>query len=125
MMKMKRQENDLIWEMYDYAEDAEVVMNMEPMGEMEVEPEVELEPDGDLDDVLGDEDDNEIVLHSLRKLVKRSGELLELCASEKLETWMVAKIIKAEDYVSDVWEQLDDKADFANDGFEDSDNISL
>jgi hypothetical protein len=29
---------------------------------------------------------------------------------------MVAKIIKAEDYISDVWNELDDVADFANDG---------
>ncbi len=34
---------------------------------------------------------------------------------------MQAKIIKASIYVADVWDQLDDEADFANDGFEQSD----
>ena len=104
----------------DDDEDAEVIMSMEPMGE--VEPEME-------DDFMSvdedDDDDNEVVLHSLRKLVKRSEQLQELCKSKELESWMIAKIIKAEDYISDVWDRLDDDADFANDGFEDSDNLSL
>jgi len=102
----------------DGEEDSEVIMSMEPMGE--VEPEFEMDEDCDEDD-----DDHEVVLHSLRKLVKRGEELQELCKSKELESWMIAKIIKAEDYISDVWDRLDDDADFANDGFEDSDNLSL
>lgn len=101
-------------------EDAETIVTMQPLGG--------LVPEIGAEEVLSDdedEDDNEIVLHSLRKMIKRAECLLDLCSTEKLETWMIAKIIKAEDYISDVWDQLDDKADFANDGVEDSDNISL
>ena len=136
-MKFKSSENNLIWESHygEYYSDeedmgcdgeAEIVLSAEPMGEMDIEG------DGgdELSDVLGDEDsdsddDNEIVLHAIRKLVKRGEKLLELCQNQDLKPWMIAKIIKAEDYISDVFDQLDDDADFANDGFEDSYNISL
>jgi hypothetical protein len=144
-MKLKSYENNLIWENYGrpnvntgdlYSdeeamsdEDAEMVMHLAPpMGEVEPEfgDEDDLGGEEDFDDILEDDDieddevDNEIILHSLRKLVKRSEQLLDLCKSKELETWQIAKIIKAEDYISDVWDCLDDDADFANDGFEDS-----
>jgi hypothetical protein len=142
MSKFKGSENNLIWEKYsnpvgqyyddeeekpnmglyddeEYpSEDAEVVMEFEPVGPVESED--------DFDDMFESEDDdtieldNEIIVKSLRKLMKRANILLNHCESDKLDTWMVAKIIKAEDYISDVWNELDDVADFANDGFEDS-----
>jgi c-di-AMP phosphodiesterase-like protein len=143
MSKFKGVENNLIWEKYsnpvgqyyddeeektnmgfyddeEYpSEDAEVVMEFEPVGPVE--------PEDDFDDMFESEDDddtieldNEIIVKSLRKLMKRANILLNHCESDKLDTWMVAKIIKAEDYISDVWNELDDVADFANDGFEDS-----
>jgi hypothetical protein len=136
--KFKREENDVIWESYttpndqkyadDYNEyntfedeDAEAIITMEKP--LMVEP--EMGDDGifeDDDDLFEDEDDdldNEIIVKALRKLIKRADILLNHCESDSLDTWMVAKIIKAEDYISDVWNELDDVADFANDGFED------
>ena len=104
-----------------------MVMSAEPIGTITTEvgeEDLTDELDDDLEDVE-EKDDNEIVLQSIRKLIKRGESLLDLCQTCELETWMIAKIIKAEDYVSDVWDCLDDKADFANDGFEDSDNMSL
>jgi len=102
-------------------EDAEAIITMEKP--LMVEPEM---GDDDIfeddDDLFEDEDDdldNEIIVKALRKLIKRADILLNHCESDKLDTWMVAKIIKAEDYISDVWNELDDVADFANDGFED------
>jgi hypothetical protein len=134
MKKFKTFENSLIWESYgnkspdaqysqeQYPEDAEAIISMEPVGPLDTGTEEDLG-----DDMFGEEDelDNEIITKCLRKLVKRANILLSHCESEELETWMVAKIIKAEDYISDVWNELDDVADFANDGFEDSDNISM
>ena len=124
-MKFQKHENELIWESifpkrdemgddigfddfdddYDAEEDgSDVVMELEPMGE--VEPSYE------------DEDDsaeNEAVAVALRKLVKRSNALMDLAKEHELESWMIAKIIKAETYISSVWDDLDDVADFAND----------
>lgn len=137
----KRAENDMIWESYGsvrpndqiYAdeyndenvfedEDAEAIISLEPP--MQVEPEiVEDEPDMFEDD--DDDLDNEIIVKALRKLIKRADILLNHCESDKLDTWMVAKIIKAEDYISDVWNELDDVADFANDGMEDAEDFSM
>jgi len=97
-------------------EDAEAVISLEPMGELDVEEVPEEE--GLFDDEISEDDDldNEIIVKSLRKIVKRAGILLQHCEAQSMDTWMIAKIIKAEDYISDVWEELDDVADFANDG---------
>ena len=134
-MKFKRAENNLIWEnygnpnagqMYDdeeySSEDAEAIISMAPVGPVETG----LGPEENaLEEVLEDGDDNEIIVKSLRKLIKRATILMDHCQGDTLETWMVAKIIKAEDYISDVWEELDDVADFANDGVEDADDFGL
>lgn len=129
--KFKQDENDVIWEGYTtpndemYAdnyndenvfedEDAEAIITMEKP--LMVKPEM-MEDDCDY------ELDNEIIVKSLRKLIKRCDFLLNHCENKSVETWMVAKIIKAEDYISDVWNELDDVADFANDGPEE-DEIS-
>jgi hypothetical protein len=137
--KFKTEENNIIWESYGnvhpndqmYAdeyndenvfedEDAEAIISLTPPGPMEAEFE---DDDSFEDDDLFDDDDddaidldNEIIVKALRKLIKRADILLNHCESDKLDTWMVAKIIKAEDYISDVWNELDDVADFANDG---------
>jgi hypothetical protein len=137
--KFKTEENNLIWESYGnvhpndqmYAdeyndenvfedEDAEAIISLAPPGPMEAEFEDDDSFEDD-DDLFEDDDDdialdNEIIVKALRKLIKRADILLNHCESDKLDTWMVAKIIKAEDYISDVWNELDDVADFANDG---------
>lgn len=143
MRTFKGVENDMIWEGYHnvpndqayadeynddntfYEDDAEdVILQMEPEAPLEVE----VEPESMEDDLFEDEDDgldNEIIVKALRKLIKRADILMNHCEGDKLDTWMVAKIIKAEDYISDVWNELDDVADFANDGFEDAENFSM
>lgn len=132
--KFKNDENNLIWEnCYKHAqeyndtnvfedEDAEAIISLEPP--MQVEPEVIENED---DELFEDDDDldNEIIVKALRKLIKRADILLNHCESDSLDTWMVAKIIKAEDYISDVWNELDDVADFANDGIEDADEYKM
>lgn len=142
--KFKTEENNLIWESYNpndqiYAdeyndenvfgdEDAEAIISLAPPGAVE-----EIEDGGD--DMFSDDDDlfedgdddldNEIIVKALRKLIKRADILLNHCESDKLDTWMVAKIIKAEDYISDVWNELDDVADFANGGVEDAEEFRI
>ena len=132
-MKFQKQENELIWESifqkrdemgddigfddfdndYEPEEDgSEVVMELEPVGE--VEPSFEDEGD--------DSVEHEAVATSLRKLVKRSNALMDLVKEHELESWMIAKIIKAETYISSVWDDLDDVVDFANDA---SDEVSF
>jgi hypothetical protein len=130
--KFKREENDVIWEsyttpndkmyadeyndenqFYDDSEDAEALISLEPMS---VEPEMIDDSDDDMFEDEDDDLDNEIIVKALRKIIKRADILMNHCQGDSLETWMVAKIIKAEDYISDVWNELDDVADFANDG---------
>jgi hypothetical protein len=136
--KFKREENNLIWENYNnpndqvYAdeyntenvfedEDAEAIISLEQP--MQVEPEI-VQDEIFEDD--GDDLDNEIITKALRKIIKRADILLNHCQGDSLDTWMVAKIIKAEDYISDVWNELDDIADFANDGpEEDGENFQM
>jgi len=131
---MKFKDNQLIWERYSDDkydnplnptfddEDQEVVLEFEPEGPIEVEE------DG-FDEVLEDGDDesemSDLVMTDIKKLDRNTKKLLDYCASNKLEPWMQAKLVKAAVYVADVWDQLDDEADFANDGFEQSDNIDL
>jgi hypothetical protein len=43
--------------------------------------------------------------------------------SADFEDWMVSAITISSTYVSDVWHRLDAKADFANTGFEQSDDF--
>ncbi len=140
----KRAENDMIWESYGQIrpddqenanqyndqnvfedEDAEAIISLEPPAPLEAEM-----SDSDLmsDDVFGGEEDdldNEIITKALRKIIKRADILLNHCQGDSLDTWMVAKIIKAEDYISDVWNELDDVADFANDGMEDAEDFQM
>lgn len=89
-------------------EESEMVIEMEPMGELESE-----------------EGCNEVVYSDIKKLAEYSKRILEICKERELEPWMQAKLVKASDYVSDIWHRLDANADFANMGFEQSDNIDL
>ena len=131
--KFKTDENNLIWESYgnvhpndqiyaDEYNDENVFEDEDAEAIIALEPPMQVEPELDEDDIFeddGDELDNEIIVKALRKLIKRADILLNHCESDKLDTWMIAKIIKAEDYISDVWNELDDVADFANDGMDD------
>jgi hypothetical protein len=79
---------------------------------MEIEPIDSVEP-------IGDEEMNKVLKSELKKLAEYGKRLDDLCCSTEFEPWMVAKVVKASDYVSDVWHMLDSTgADFANTGFE-------
>jgi len=132
-MRFRNQENQLMWERYvdPYTQlemDGDEPLNdptvEDPMmGEedfevMTFEPEMEIETE---------EHDtcNEVIYSDIKKLAEYSKRILEICQEKELESWMQAKLVKASDYVSEVWHRLDAEADFANTGFEQSDNISF
>ena len=134
-MKFKRQENALMWERYmdpystlphydDQEESDPSVEDPYQMDPMEDESEVvmEFEPMGDLE---SEEGCNEVVYSDIKKLAEYSKRILSICKEKELEPWMQAKLVKASDYVSDIWHRLDAEADFANTGFEQSDNIDF
>jgi hypothetical protein len=126
-MKTTKHESELIWEMYsspeedfenemdfdmeddddDYGMDDDhhstVVMSMEPIGKSEP---------------IGDSHMNEIMATELKKLAEYGKRLQDLCGKVEFDAWMVAKIVKASDYTSEVWHRLDAGADFANTGYE-------
>lgn len=84
----------------------------EPMGAevvMEFEPDGPIQPEGE---------PNEVLISDLKKLAEYSERLQEMATSAEFDDWMIAKITKASDYVSDIWHRLDARADFANTGFE-------
>lgn len=84
----------------------EVVMEIEPIAP--VTPQFE-EPDEMYESLKGD----------LKKLAEYSERLGSVCRPNGgLQPWMVAKLAKAADYVSDVYFQLEDSVDFANTGYE-------
>jgi hypothetical protein len=58
---------------------------------------------------------DEVIFSDIKKLAEYSKKLLEYCNNHSLEPWMQAKVIKASDYISDIWHRLDASADFAND----------
>jgi hypothetical protein len=94
------------------------MMGEEDFEVMTFEPEMEIETE---------EHDtcNEVIYSDIKKLAEYSKRILEICQEKELESWMQAKLVKASDYVSEVWHRLDAEADFANTGFEQSDNISF
>lgn len=75
-------------------------------------------PEGHLEFEMEDDDHDidEVMYSDIKKLAEYSDKLLKNCHHLELDCWMKAKLIKASDYVSDVWHRLDAKADFANDG---------
>lgn len=72
---------------------------------------------------VGAHEVNEVLVSELKKLSEYSGRLYEMKDSAEFEDWMVSAITIASTYVSDVWHRLDVKADFANTGFEQSDDF--
>lgn len=129
---MKYKENALIWERYvdpytatQTSEDQTMDLTTEdPMLGAEDESMAVLE----LDTGTGletEEGCNEVIYSDVKKLAEYSQRILDICKETELEPWMQAKLVKASDYVSDIWHRLDAEADFANTGFEQSDNISL
>jgi len=83
------------------ASQPEVVMEIDPVGE--VEPEIE------------DDFTEELNFH-LAKLSEYSTRLQELVGTAEVEPWMFAKIIKASEYIDDIYHRLEMNADFANMG---------
>lgn len=61
-------------------------------------------------------EENKQVLGDLKKLTEYTSRLQDICNNCDIEPWMVAKISKAAEYVSDIYYMLDDTADFANMG---------
>lgn len=86
------------------------VMEFEPMDQIDAEADTTL----DL-----------AVYSDIKKLAEYSKRILEICKTQEIEPWMQAQLVKASSFVSDVWHQLDAKIDFANMGFEHSDNQEL
>jgi hypothetical protein len=128
-MKSKFEESRLMWEALtsprivdDELDDFEVVADDDfgdefddGMGDemvMEIEPVAPVQ-------AIGDEEMNEVLKSELKKLAEYGKRLDDLCGQADFEPWMVAKVVKASDYVSDVWHMLDSTgADFANTGYE-------
>ena len=81
---------------------------------MEIDPVAPVEPIGNA---------NEEVTAQLKKLSEYAKRLYEMKDSAKFEDWQVTAITIASTYVSDVWHRLDAKADFANTGFEQTDDF--
>lgn len=64
------------------------------------------------------EENNEQITADLKKLTEYVKRLTDICDQCDVEPWMVAKISKAAEYVSDIYYMLDSSADFANMGFD-------
>jgi hypothetical protein len=136
---MRFKDNELIWKQYnktlnegfgdmgrfdddDNMDEGDIVMSFDEPSEVEFDS----GPDDDHD--LDDMEDNDLdiaIFTDIKKLAEYSQRILDICKEKPLEPWMVAQLVKASDYVSDVWHQLDAGADFANTGFEQADNFEL
>jgi hypothetical protein len=136
-MKFKGEENKVIWESFRGK-----VMNER------FDDEMDDEMDDDFGDEMGDEMDddfdepeahgmvmefdpispvekhevNEVLVSELKKLAEYADRLYKMRNDCEFEDWMVSAITISSTYVSDVWHRLDAKADFANTGFEQSDD---
>ena len=133
-MRFKNKENQLMWERYvdpySTSQSPEQEMGRSPnedpmldLGDEDAEMSVlEFQPEMDLET---EEGCNEVIYSDIKKLAEYSNRILKLAKDKELEPWMQAKLVKASDYVSDIWHRLDAEADFANTGFEQSDNIEL
>lgn len=138
-MRFKTQENQLMWERYvdPYSHtgmnDDEESLNdptlEDPMYGQEEEEhdshEISVMSFEPMDEVESFEGCNEVVYSDIKKLAEYSKRILDICKETELEPWMQAKLVKASDYVSEIWHRLDAEADFANTGFEQSDNIDF
>ena len=139
MRNFKNRENELIWESFMNKRLGnsmeEELMDKDPYVEDDYDGGIEIKNNSDepisvieLDtgsDMETSEGCNEVIYSDVKKLAEYSQRILDICKEKELEPWMQAKLVKASDYVSDIWHRLDAEADFANTGFEQSDNISL
>ena len=132
-MKFRNRENQLIWERYTdpYAtlpefdkEPSDPTVEDPMYGEEDAMEVIEFEPEMEVE-TEEHEACNEVIYSDIKKLAEYSKRILEICQDKELEPWMQAKLVKASDYVSDIWHRLDAEADFANTGFEQSDNIEF
>jgi hypothetical protein len=124
-MKSKFEESQLMWEALtnpmeddmDFSMDDEMDMGMEDdfQDDMDDEMVIEIEPVAPVE-AIGDEHMNEILNSELKKLAEYGKRLEDLCGKVEFDAWMIAKVVKASDYVEDVWHRLDAAADFANTG---------
>jgi len=148
-MKFKGEENTLIWESFrgnkkvlnerlddmledddmdDLGGDFEDDDDFESEYDDDLEPEsksmqnivMEVEPMGSVDNF----EVNEVLVSELKKLAEYSNRLYDICSNTEFDDWMVSAITVASTYMSDVWHRLDAKADFANTGFEQSDDFN-
>ena len=133
-MRFRNRENQLMWEKYvdpystlpQYDQEPVDPTVEDPYLAPEEEAEIsvmEFEPTTGLE--VEEQSCNEVIYSDVKKLAEYSKRLLEICKEKELEPWMQAKLVKASDYVSDIWHRLDAEADFANTGFEQSDNIEF
>ena len=139
---MRFKDNELMWQKYNKTlnegfGDMDSMDGPDNMGEDEVimsfdEPsdvEFDTGPEGvdTLDQDLESSESNlDIAIFTdIKKLAEYSQRILDICKEKPLEPWMVAQLVKASDYFSNVWHQWDAGAEFANTGFEQSDNFEL
>lgn len=116
-------DNMLMWEAFMGASSMEI--EPEPM-EQPQDVVMSFEPMDEVEPVQEDEVELDLAVYSdIKKLAEYSKRILSICKEQELEPWMLAQLVKASSFVSDVWHQLDAKADFANLGFEHSDNFDL
>ena len=134
-MKFKHRENQLIWERYtdpysvlpQYDDEPSDMTVEDPLYSSEEDESMtvlEFEPEMDIE-TEEHEECNEVIYSDIKKLAEYSKRILEICQEKELDPWMQAKLVKASDYVSEIWHRLDAEADFANTGFEQSDNIEF
>lgn len=119
-MKFSQKDSqDLASLMYESYQDEEFDMNLDMGDEMgEGEVVMEIDPVAPVEPSMEQEEIDEVLVANLKKLVEYSQRLNDLVGQAEFETWMVAKITKASDYVDDVWHMLDAGVDYANTGFE-------
>ena len=149
-MKFKGEENAVLWESYTgrrfRQEDAEEDFMSDDLGDDFSDDGIDdfdddMDFSDDLDDDLGGgqaqgmvmeidpiapveaHEVNEVLVSELKKLAEYGKRLYDMKDSAEFEDWMVSAITIASTYVSDVWHRLDAKADFANTGFEQSDDF--
>lgn len=151
-MKFKGEENAVLWESYMGGkfrrEDAEEDNFSDDLGDDFSDDGIDdfdddMDFSDDLDDDLGGGEAQGMVMEidpiapveamgggaseevaaQLKKLSEYAKRLFEMKDSAEFEEWQITAITIASTYVSDVWHRLDAKADFANTGFEQSDDF--
>jgi hypothetical protein len=114
-------ENDLSFDDGTGMDDQSMNGGMDQEVVMEIDPVAPVTPEFEEDDDLYNS-----VKGELKQLAEFSSRLQQVCKPNGgLQPWMIAKLSKAADYVSDVYFQLDDQVDFANTGFEQAGDQSL